>query len=134
MLEDYTLSDGTRLPKGTHFCMASQAIQNDASVTESPNVFDGFRYYKMRQNPVDAHRHQFATTEPDVLNFGHGKYSCPGRFFASLEIKNILVRLLMNYDFKLPDGQKRPQNLVAHEYIFPNPDGKIMFKERAVRA
>ncbi|KAI0814296.1 hypothetical protein GGR55DRAFT_634715 [Xylaria sp. FL0064] len=34
----------------------------------------------------------------------------PGRFFASLEIKYILVHFLMTYDFKLVNGQ-RPANL-----------------------
>jgi cytochrome P450 len=111
--------------------MATRAIQNDGDVTPWPEVFDGFRYYKMRLNPDESHRHQFATTESNVLNFGHGKYSCPGRFFASLEIKNILVRLLMNYDFKLPDGETRPPNLSAHEYIFPNPEGRILFRKGA---
>lgn len=74
--------------------------------------------------------HQFATTERTQLNFGHGKAACPGRFFASLEIKIILVRFIMNYDFKLVPGGKRPTNLRAHEFIFPNPEGELLVRER----
>ncbi|KAI9882064.1 MAG: hypothetical protein M1823_006198 [Watsoniomyces obsoletus] len=130
LLQDVVLSDGTHLPKGTHLSMASRAIQNDEQSTPEPEKFDGLRYYRLRLDPDQSHRHQFATTEDTILHFGHGTYACPGRFFASLEIKLVMVRLLMDYDFKLPDGSGRPPNLTAHEYIFPNPAARMLFKER----
>ncbi|KAL8861936.1 MAG: hypothetical protein Q9178_001806 [Gyalolechia marmorata] len=126
----HVLSDGTVLPKGAHICMPVNAIQMDPEVTTDPEVFDGLRYYKQRQNPGEGHLHQFATTEKNLLNFGHGRYACPGRFFASLEIKVILVRLIMNYDFKFLDGRGRPPNLRAHEFLFPNPDGELLVRFR----
>ncbi|KAL8917290.1 MAG: hypothetical protein Q9172_005916 [Xanthocarpia lactea] len=126
----HVLSDGTILPKGAHICMPVNAIQMDPEVTTDPEVFDGLRYYKQRQNPGEGHLHQFATTEKNLLNFGHGRYACPGRFFASLEIKVILVRLIMNYDFKFLDGRGRPPNLRAHEFLFPNPDGELLVRFR----
>lgn len=130
MLQDHQFADGTVLPKDSHISMAVNAIQNDPDVTPNPEVFDGFRYYKLRQQEGESHLHQFSTTQEKILNFGHGANSCPGRFFASLEIKIILVRLIMDFDWKLPDGQGRPENLTAHEFIFPNPDGKIMMRAR----
>ena len=37
----------------------------------------------------------------------------------------------MNYDFRLVEGDGgRPQNLRAHEFIFPNPEGRLEIKER----
>ncbi|KAI4250738.1 MAG: hypothetical protein LQ352_005273 [Teloschistes flavicans] len=133
MAQDYTLRDGTVLSKGTHLAMAVSAIQNEPAVTPRPEMFDGLRYYKMRQQPGEGHLHQFATTEPTMLNFGHGKNACPGRFFASLEIKTILVKLIMDYDFKFVNGMGRPANLKAHEFIFPNPEGKMMVRKRSVK-
>ncbi|KAL8688489.1 MAG: hypothetical protein Q9218_005619 [Villophora microphyllina] len=130
MSQDYTLRDGTKLAKGMHLAMAASAIQNDPEVTPSPDVFDGFRYYKMRQQPGEGHLHQFATTQPTMLNFGHGKNACPGRFFASLEIKVILVKLIMDYEFKFLDDKGRPANLKAYEFIFPNPEGQLLVKKR----
>ncbi len=132
--ENHVLSDGTALPSGSHICMPVNAIQNDPDVTPDPTSFDGFRYYKYRQRPGEGHLHQFATTEKNLLNFGHGKYACPGRFFASLEIKVILVRLIMNYDFKLTAHQGRPANLKAHEFLFPNPDGELLIRGRGLKA
>jgi ent-kaurene oxidase len=131
MTQSHTLSDGTKLPKGAHIAMAVNAIQNDPEIIENPDVFDGLRYYNLRQRPGEGHLHQFVTTEPTMLNFGHGKNACPGRFFAALEIKSILVKLIMDYDFKLLPGQGRPQNLTAHEFIFPNPKGQLLMKQRA---
>lgn len=128
MLSDYVLQDGTILPRGAHIAMPVNSIQN--GITPNSEAFDPMRYYRLRQQEGQAHLHQFATTEKDVLNFGHGKYSCPGRFFAALEIKNILVRLIMDYDWKLPEGQGRPANLHAHEFIFPNQNGLLYMKQR----
>ncbi|PYH91567.1 cytochrome P450 [Aspergillus ellipticus CBS 707.79] len=132
LLQKVTLSDGTALPKGAHISMAVNAIQNDPEVTPDPEVFDGFRYYKLRQREGESHLHQFSTTQPRILNFGHGPNSCPGRFFASLEIKIILVRLLMDFEFRLKGGTERPENLRAHEFIFPNPDAEILMRRRPV--
>lgn len=134
MQENHVLSDGTALPKGSHICMPVNAIQNDPEVTPEPSLFDGFRYSRARQRQGEGHLHQFATTEKNLLNFGHGKYACPGRFFASLEIKVILVRLIMNYDFKLPSQQGRPANLRAHEFLFPNPEGELLIRDRGSEA
>ena len=134
MLEKHTLSDGTELPQGSHICMPVNAIQNDPEVTPDPETFDGLRYYKYRQKSGESHLHQFATTEKNLLNFGHGKYACPGRFFASLEIKVILVRLITNYDFKLSPRQGRPANIKAHEFLFPDPDGQLLVRGRKLDA
>lgn len=130
MQSDFVLQDGTVLAKGSHITMPVNEIQNDSSVTSEPKSFDPLRYYHMRQQHGQGHLHQFATTEENILNFGHGKYACPGRFFAALEIKSILVRLIMDYDWKLPDGQGRPENLMAHEFIFPNQEGVLYMKAR----
>lgn len=43
-----TLSDGTYLPKDTHFVVPSAAKLMDPSVVRDPDVFDGFRSYRRR--------------------------------------------------------------------------------------
>ncbi|KAH8878739.1 cytochrome P450 [Thozetella sp. PMI_491] len=130
LLREARLSDGMVLPKGSHISMPVNAIQNDPEVTPNPEKFDGFRYYYLRQGDGQGHMHQFSTTQDRILNFGHGSNACPGRFSASLEIKIILVRLLMDYEFKFKHGNVRPPNLRAHEFIFPNPDAEIFIRRR----
>ena len=62
MAEAYTMKDGTKLPKSSHIAMPVQAIQHYPDVTANPEVFDGLRYYRLRQKPGEAHLHQFAIT------------------------------------------------------------------------
>ena len=131
MLQDHQFTDGTVIPRNAHVSMAVNAIQNDPEVTPEPKIFDGLRYYKLRQHEGESHLHQFSTTQEKILNFGHGANSCPGRFFASLEIKIILVRLIMDYEYKFPEGKGRPENLKAHEFIFPNPEGELLMRRRS---
>jgi cytochrome P450 len=101
------------------------------SVTPDPDKFDGFRYYHKREEPGQRNLHQFATTDKNNLHFGHGKYSCPGRFFAGHTIKVLIAHLIMNYDVTVDEDKGRPLNVAAHEYIFPDPEARILFKERS---
>lgn len=128
--KDLTLSDGTKLPKGTHFAMPSAAILQDDDRMAGATSFDGFRYFKTREDPAEANKHQFAMTDSNNLHFGHGKFSCPGRFFASNEIKILMAHLLIGYEFKYPPGQSRPRNLTADENLYPDPTARLMMRER----
>ena len=127
-MQSLTLQDGLTLPAGALVEMAIVPIQRDH--TDQPDSFDGLRYYKKRQYPNEAHKHQFVTTTAHELHFGHGRQACPGRFMASNIMKMILGSLLLGYDFKLPQGTGRPCCLSAFERSVPNPTANILFKER----
>ncbi|KAK2596416.1 hypothetical protein N8I77_013307 [Diaporthe amygdali] len=132
-----TLKDGTCIPAGTHLAMPSAAMAHDEALLPDggdPEAFDAFRYERLRQDPSkpeNINRFQFATTDSSTLHFGHGKYACPGRFFASNEIKVILCHLLLRYDFKFPEGQRRPANWSYEEAFYPDPTVPILMRERA---
>ena len=125
--EAVTLNDGTFIPAGAHIEFPITSIQD--SVIASADEFDGFRYYRMRQDPNEAHKHQFASTSETCLHFGHGKYSCPGRFISASLIKMTLGTLLMDYEFKL-DESGRPESLHVFEFNFPNPKTKLLLRKR----
>ncbi|KAI9697356.1 MAG: hypothetical protein M1820_007862 [Bogoriella megaspora] len=127
------LSDGTVLPQGAHLMMPVYPIVIDETVTPNPMRFDGFRHYEKRLLPGEANKHQFATTSNDNLHFGHGKYACPGRFFAANSVKLLLAKLLLDYEFDLADGGKRPENVACHEYVFPNPDARVILRKRSAK-
>jgi len=127
---DIRLADGTVLPKGLFIALPSHNINMDESVWEKPEKFDGFRFEKMRSKPGNENKYQFVTTGADNLNFGHGIHACPGRFFASNEIKVLLTHILLNYDIKLIDGQTRPSNIYQQMTITPDPRARILFKKR----
>ena len=63
--------------------------------------------------------------------FGHGKYACPGRFFASLEVKIVLAHIIRWYDLKLVDGAAgRPENIYFADANIPDAKQAIMFRRR----
>ena len=125
-----TLSDGTILPQNTHIAVASAPILIDPAIVSEPSKFDPLRSYRKRQESGEANKHLWAMTDKDNLHFGHGRYSCPGRFFAANEIKIIIARLLTVYDFKYPEGKGRPRNFTADENIYPDPKARLLVRKR----
>lgn len=127
-----TLSDGVHLPVGTHFSVASHSILHDPANlpgSTGPEVFDGFRYSRLREETGMSNKFQFVMTDKDNLHFGHGIFACPGRFFAGVQIKLILAHLLLNYDFQYPQGQSRPRNICADENIYPDPKARVLMRK-----
>lgn len=122
--EQLTLSDGLVLPKGAYIC-----VVNTPSIGREADRFDGFRYSKMREDSASMTRHQYSSTDRDHITFGHGRFACPGRFAAALEIKLVLATMLARYDFKFEDGRGRPPNLQFLELGFQNPAEKIYIRE-----
>lgn len=130
---DYKLSDGFLIPAGTTIGVPSQAISMDPELYPEPEKFDGFRFDRLRlSDPKSAGRQGYASCTPASMPFGYGRHACPGRFFAANEIKAIMVHLLMNYDFKFPEGQTRPESLTFETQYLPHPTAKVLIKRRAI--
>ena len=129
---DVILSDGLHIPKGTHIAFSAISIYCDPSIYPSPDEFQPFRFSDLRSLPENANKYQFVTTGKDSLAFGHGTHACPGRFFASNEIKLILAGILMRYDVKFPDGQGRPENMNGATTMGPSHTAEVLFRKRGV--
>ncbi|KAI1098335.1 cytochrome P450 [Jackrogersella minutella] len=110
-----TTPDGVRVPRGNVLCAPSYPVFHDPAVYPEPHAFRPFRFAEMRaradagESYVRKARQAFATTSPDYAAFGHGRHACPGRFFASSELKLMLAYLVVNYDFDVQEN--RPPNL-----------------------
>ncbi|KAJ7049335.1 cytochrome P450, partial [Mycena amicta] len=133
----FTFSDGTHLPKGTFLAAATHATHHDGENYADPDVFDGFRFAKMRVDGdgEDASAQgsiKLQMVAPDVkyLSFGLGRHACPGRFFAVNELKLMLAYILENYDVKL-EGPERPPTEWFGTLAAANRFGKVMFRKRA---
>ena len=132
---DITLSNSKHLPKGSRIAVPSDAIASDPALVPggNPEVFDPFRYARMREkSPEDARKHLFAMTDSVHMGFGYGKYSCPGRFFAANEIKMLMGHLLLQFEWKYPEGCGRPRNATVDENLYPDPSAKILMRRRKV--
>ncbi|KAG6141279.1 hypothetical protein E4U28_003122 [Claviceps purpurea] len=101
--ENIKLADGTVLPKNT-LTLVSAHKHWDAGSYEEPHRFDGYRFYNLRQVPGKENVSQLVSVSPDHMGFGYGLHACPGRFFASEEIKLVLCHILLKYDFRLVEG------------------------------
>ncbi|KAF4634956.1 hypothetical protein G7Y89_g3133 [Cudoniella acicularis] len=124
-----TLSDGNLIPKNA-FISVGPVPMSDPNLYSDPTKFNGYRFLILRNAPGSENKHQFVTTSSEFTVFGHGHHACPGRFFASNEIKLLLAHMLMYYDWKLPEGQKTVQHVINGTGRSPNSKQNIVFKSR----
>jgi cytochrome P450 len=127
--KDLTLSDGTYIPAGTFIYIGPIPMKDPKNFT-TPEKFDGYRFLKLRNVPGAENKNQFVTTSPDCTVFGHGHHACPGRFFASNELKLLISHLIMYYDWKLPDNQTSVQPMINGTSRSPNSRQKLLYKSR----
>lgn len=132
-MQPYRLSSGTVLPKGAHVSFAGGAMSQSDTYIKDAQRFDGFRFERMRRNPVqDHHGLQFTSSYEGTLHFGHGRQQCPGRFLGSAVSKIILIKVLQRYDLRLMPGTSRPKDMTFMDMVVPNPDCQVMFRDRAL--
>ncbi|KAJ8516847.1 hypothetical protein ONZ45_g5887 [Pleurotus djamor] len=145
------LSDGTVIPPWYTVVINMKTVHFNPLVYPNPYTFDPFRFSKLREeegvnqvSPLGARltsiprivdssvKHGFTTVDKDFIPFGAGRHACPGRFFASMELKIMLAHILLHYDFKLPDGvTKRPPSFVLAGSVLPPLKEHILFKPRS---
>lgn len=135
------LPSGQVIPAGTYCGIDAQSTNRsvpyyDACPTKNAqepfSQFDGFRYSKLRSVPGNENRYQFVTSSTESLNFGHGTHTCPGRFFASNEIKIAFAEILLRWDVRLKVGEGRPANLFTDVNVMPNMSGEVEMRRRVV--
>lgn len=135
--EEIPLSDGTVIPKGAIIAVSAHTNQ-DETVYPSAQTYDGYRFYKKRQEPGNEQRFQFVTTTRESFGFGHGVHACPGRFFAANESRIFLIHMLLKYDWKIKPGDgnedaasiKRPVNFDHGVEVIADPRVELLFRSR----
>ncbi|KAI1326585.1 cytochrome P450 [Xylariaceae sp. FL0255] len=132
--EPYTFHNGIHVPAGTLTTMMVTDIENDPELTPNPEVFDGLRFYREKQNlGLDtraAKELDFAAATETALGFGHGRSACPGRYFASLTLKMVFIKLLTEYDFKFLPGEGKPEAISFHDFLVTSPTRKILVRRK----
>ncbi|PTB65505.1 cytochrome P450 [Trichoderma citrinoviride] len=124
------LSNGFQIPAGTVVQCNTNILDETPSAWGDAHAFDGFRFYRLRENPEDANKFQFASPSYDSMQFGFGNDACPGRFFASNQIKIVLSHILSSYDIKFDDSVKgRPKNFMFEVNVLADPTVKVLFKK-----
>ncbi|KAK2596421.1 hypothetical protein N8I77_013312 [Diaporthe amygdali] len=134
-----TLKDGTTIPQGARVAWAGHHHANDPSIlTSDPEAFDPMRSYRKRTAYVDEdgeNPNKYTAVDQsdmDTLAFGYGGQACPGRYFAIGEIKLVLSRMLVQFDFAYPKGKSRPKRMYADENTFIDAHATLMMRKRKV--
>lgn len=147
MVDEIVTDAGLPLPKGSLVSFVSQPMHTDADRWEEPEKYDPFRFVKLREEEEKQRKNSETSTNEDVggnwnphsflstadlLVFGRGKHSCPGRFLMEIKLKMLLSYLVRNYDIKLADAHKgqRPANKWVLEFIFPAKGTRFQVKRR----
>ncbi|MFL6061166.1 MAG: cytochrome P450 [Marmoricola sp.] len=108
-----TVVQGVRIPKNTDVAVGIQFTHLMEDYWTDPMVFDPERFGPERREDKS---HRFAW-EP----FGGGVHKCIGMYFAGLEIKAIMHRLLREYHWSVDPGYVPPMD--HHSLPFPK-DGQ----------
>ncbi|RAO67769.1 uncharacterized protein BHQ10_003781 [Talaromyces amestolkiae] len=125
------LSDGTLVPKGTQVVLPNNFMWNNESIYPNNNIFDPYRFLRMRDDPEKAKLASFTRSSHIHTAFGHGKHTCPGRFFASDTIKIILCHILLKYDLQLCDGEAPAKKCYGFA-MYRDPDARIKVRRRGM--
>jgi cytochrome P450 len=66
------------------------------------------------------------------IHLGHGRHACPGRFFASAELKIVLLHILQHYDIELCDDYRkdRPLNSFVEVMAAQDVTYELRFRRR----
>ena len=124
-----TLSNGTTLPAGCRIMVSNDKVHSDDAYPEAAK-FDVARFMNLRQQPGNENKHQFVTTTAEHMGFGHGQHACPGRFFASNEIKIALCFMLLRYDWQFVPGEEPPRNMEFETISSTNPELRVQMRRR----
>ncbi|KAJ6460138.1 cytochrome P450 [Mycena vitilis] len=150
--DGFQFSDGTTIPYGSFLRVAGRFVQHDSANYNNAEVFDGFRFAKMREergqtaNEGIFKGHMISTgpdffcpsameslLAPDGENFavlGNSltRLSKPAmdRFFAASELEALLAHIIVNYDLK----GVRPPDYAFGRVRTPSPRAKILLRKR----
>lgn len=126
--QDVVLDGGLNIAKGQLIMIPVDKLRDPAQY-ENPDEFNIYRFRDMREQPGGEHKAQLVSTVPDHITFGLGKYACPGRFFASNEIKIALCHLLLKFDWKVAPGESTEFQWFGME-VYVRPDTKLLYRQR----
>lgn len=132
VLEDIVLSDGSVLPKGEFVSMPTGPLTRDPDYYENPNTFDGYRFYrKASEAKEDTSRYELSGIDEGSLHWGQGRFTCPGRWYASAVMKLVLGLIILEYDIAFPEGQtERKEDTYLDTMVQPSEKQVLVFRRR----
>lgn len=137
-LVPYEFQDGSWLKTGDWACVPQRPMMRDNSRYSDASVFDGFRFARANSDLLQGLRPtgvpervplSLTDANEDWPIWGFGNTACPGRFYASLVMKLILVHILDHWDCKMLDPMA-PRSRSWRSSIVPRNGTVVLFKRR----
>ncbi|KAI0878224.1 cytochrome P450 [Hypoxylon argillaceum] len=111
-----TLPDGSHVPRGTKVGVSAYSIHRDEGNYADAARYDAFRFVRGPEGG-EKRPQGLVNTSETFLGFSHGAHSCPGRFFATNQLKIALGHIALLYEIEpIP---KRPANRWFFGHIAP---------------
>ncbi|GLA89733.1 hypothetical protein AtubIFM56815_004221 [Aspergillus tubingensis] len=129
-LSPYTFADGTHVPTGNLVAVPQEAIMQDPEHYPDPKKFDPYRFLAVDE--ADGSVRAFPKYTDVHWNYpfwGSAKKACPGRWFVSRTLKQVLSHVIMEYDVKLAD-ENASRTFVWTTAIVPRSSTKLMLRAR----
>ncbi len=79
----FTFSNGVTLPVGAAVSLPILPVHQDESVYKNGSEFDGFRFYRMREEEGDSAKTYCVNTNLNFLTFGHGTHAWYSNTFGA---------------------------------------------------
>ncbi|KAK1565905.1 cytochrome P450 [Colletotrichum navitas] len=128
-LDDIALKDGFVIKKGTIVAMDGRTVLLNEKDYPEPLRWDPYRFIRMRETGEENKAHLVSSSNKHIA-FGHGIHACPGRFFASHELKIAFAHILLKYDWKLPEDVKCMPSLTAGSHYLLPPNTRFLVTRR----
>ncbi|KAF2201396.1 cytochrome P450 monooxygenase-like protein [Delitschia confertaspora ATCC 74209] len=132
MSPTYRFDDTLTLPAKTRIAFPVMEIHTDQDNYPEPMRFNPYRF--IGSGPGAEGAKAASRITEDYLAFGYGKQACPGRFLAIRQMKLILAKLFLNYEFQWAGGPtKAPKKLnrqIVEGQIFPDMSTKVEIRKR----
>ncbi|QIW94709.1 hypothetical protein AMS68_000227 [Peltaster fructicola] len=127
-LDDVELPGGIIIKKGEQMAISTHLMQSP-NFYEDPDKFEPWRFAKRREDPKLMNKSHLVSTSVEHTGFSHGKHACPGRFFASNEIKIAMIHLLLKYDIELVTGEST-KPVTFGTFVSSNSKAKVRVRRR----
>ncbi|TEY64666.1 hypothetical protein BOTCAL_0144g00020 [Botryotinia calthae] len=106
VMKPFTFSSGETIPKGNIIAVPQDALMKSPKYYNNPDTFDGFRFVLPEDRGREEPRMKYTDVSKGFPFWGASRKACPGRWYVSASLKQILVHLLTTYEFKLADDNK----------------------------
>ncbi|BCS19564.1 putative cytochrome P450 [Aspergillus puulaauensis] len=134
-LNPYSFSgNGPHLAAGSLVAVPQEALMRDSTLYAKANKFNGFRFVVFDEKNEQGETipracPKFTDVSWKYPYWGSEKRACPGRWYVSRVLKQILMNLIMDYDFKLAQDDS-PASFIWTTAIVPHHRMTVLMREK----